>query len=209
MKTMRKTGAGISALLLLSACASTPMGPTVQVLPAPNKPFEVFAAEQATCKDYAAQQVSGQAERANVQGVGAAVVGTALGAAVGGAAAGGRGAGTGAAVGGTMGTVVGAGTSAEAERSIQAQYNNAYVQCMASKGNQVPGIGVRVVQPPPRVIYTAPPGTVYVPPSGAVVAPPPPPPPTQAPPPPGAGYGPPPGAIAAPPPPPPPPGAGQ
>jgi hypothetical protein len=149
------------AAVVLVGCASEPMGPTIQVLPGQNKPFEVFQNEQAQCKQYASQQVAGQVDAANEKGVGAAVLTTALGAGLGAAVGGGRGAAIGAGAGGVVGADVGASGSAGAQRSIQGQYNNAYAQCMYAKGNQI-------VNPPPRTVYVAP-QPVYV-------APPPPPP---------------------------------
>jgi hypothetical protein len=176
----------IAGAALISACATEPMGPTVQVLPGQNKPFEVFQNDQVLCKQYADQQVAGQADAANQRGLGEAVITTALGAGLGAAVGGGRGAGVGAAAGGLVGANVGSGTSGRAGQSIQQQYNNAYVQCMYAKGNQLPA-------PPPPRVYVAPPAVYY--PAPVYVAPPPP------------GYYPAPAAppAAAPPPPPPPP----
>ena len=189
MKSVKLTSAGLVAALALTGCASTPTHPTVQVLPAANKPFQVFQEEQAYCQDYAHSQVAGEAQDANGKALGAALIGAALGAGIGAAAGGGHGAGVGAAVGGGAGTVVGAGESSHEGRSLQVRYDNAYAACMTSKGNivQAPVVHhpVTVVQqpvyvaPPPTVVYTAPP---------AVYAPPPPP-----------GYAPPPGAVAPPP----------
>lgn len=124
---------------LLAGCASEPMGPTIQVLPAANMPFQAFQDDQAVCKQYASQQVAGQADAANQKAVGGAVLTTALGAGLGAAIGGGRGAGIGAAGGSVVGAAGGAGGSQNAQLSIQDQYNNAYAQCMYSKGNQVPG----------------------------------------------------------------------
>ncbi|MGB8841527.1 MAG: glycine zipper family protein, partial [Aliidongia sp.] len=70
-------------LAALAGCVQPPLGPRVAVMPAPNKPFEVFAAEDNSCRQYASQQVAGGAEQANNQEVGSAVVGTVLGAALG------------------------------------------------------------------------------------------------------------------------------
>lgn len=126
-------------LLLLAACASAPMGPTVQVLPSPNKPFEVFQQDQFNCKQYAQSQVAGQAEAVNRGAAGAAAAGVVLGGLLGAAIGNHQGAGIGAGVGAIAGTSAGANSSAYAQVSIQAQYNNAYVQCMYSRGNQVPG----------------------------------------------------------------------
>ncbi len=152
----------------LSACATQPLGPTVQVLPASNKPFEVFQNDQAICKQYADQQIAGEVDRANERGVGAAVLTTALGAGLGAAVGGGRGAAIGAGAGGVVGSGVGADSSGRAESAIQYQYNNAYVQCMYSKGNQVAGQPrerrARRYAPPPREDYPPPPPGYYPPP---------------------------------------------
>lgn len=168
---------------MLEGCASTPMGPTVQVMPGKDKPFDVFAQEQASCKQYATQEVGGQAEEANQRAIGAGLLTTALGAGLGAAVGGGRGAGIGAAAGGVVGTGIGASNSQHTQLSIQQQYNNAYSQCMYAKGNQVvqPPAPVAVIRPtvvyappPPAVVYAPPPPTVvYAPPPGVVYAPPP------------------------------------
>src|SRR4029453_13724113 len=42
--------------LLLTACASAPTGPSVMVLPGSGKSFEQFEAEDAACRQWAAQQ---------------------------------------------------------------------------------------------------------------------------------------------------------
>src|SRR5678816_677344 len=42
--------------LLLTACASAPTGPSVMVLPGSGKSFEQFQAEDAACRQWAAQQ---------------------------------------------------------------------------------------------------------------------------------------------------------
>ena len=156
-----------STAFLFAACASTPMGPTVQALPAQGKPFEVFEGDQAACKQYAADQVQGQADRANSTGVLEGVGGTVLGAGLGAALGGGRGAAIGAGAGALGGTAVGANTSGQEQRGIQKQYNDAYEQCMVAKGNQIqrpvvyqrpaPTIIYTQPAPPPTVIYTAPP----------------------------------------------------
>ncbi len=138
----RASVAGILApIVLLAACAQTPMGPTIQVMPGPDKPFDAFQSDQAVCKQFAQQAVAGQAENANAQGVGTAALTTVLGAGLGAAIAGGRGAAIGAASGAGLGSGIGATTSSNAQLSIQQQYNNAYAQCMYSRGNAVPGYG--------------------------------------------------------------------
>jgi len=155
----KKTVCKVSAIaLLLAGCAQTPMGPTVNVMPGPGKPFDVFAADQATCKGYAQNAVQGQADAANNQAVGTGVVGTLVGAGLGaaiGAAAGNAGAGAaiGAGAGAATGGGIGAQNNSMAQMSIQQQYDNAYSQCMYSHGDQVPGYApIATAAPPPRMM---------------------------------------------------------
>ena len=138
-----------ASLLPLIGCASPPLGPTVAVMPAPNKPFEVFQQDQALCKQFADQQVAGGAEQANTRQVGTAVVGTALGAGLGAAIGGGQGAAVGAGTGALAGTAIGAGSTQQAQMSLQQRYDIAYTQCMYSRGNQVPGYQTAAPPPPP------------------------------------------------------------
>jgi len=182
MRGLKTVAASLSVIIALAGCAETPMGPRVRVLPAANKPFEVFQQDEATCRQYATDQVAGEAEHANEKAIGTTLLGAALGAGLGAAVGGGRGAGIGAAGGGVVGTAVGADGSQRTQSSIQQQYDNAYAQCMYAKGNQVAPPMVRVM-PPPMVVYPAPPVVyvppppVYYPPPPVVYAPPPPPPP--------------------------------
>jgi YmgG-like glycine-zipper protein len=138
MPSMKLSAALLAPMLLLSACASEPLGPTVGVMPAPGKPFDVFQGDQAVCKQFAADQVRGGAQDTNNRQVGTAVVGTLLGAGLGAAIGGGRGAAIGAGAGALGGTAVGAGPAQGAQYSLQQRYDLAYSQCMYSRGNQVP-----------------------------------------------------------------------
>lgn len=122
----------------LAGCATQPTGPTVAVMPAPNKNFDAFMLDQSVCKSYARQDVGGEAQYANNQAVGGALLGTALGAGLGAAAGGGTGAAIGAASGAVVGTGLGAGYSGNSSYALQRQYNIAYAQCMGARGNQVP-----------------------------------------------------------------------
>lgn len=146
----------LAVAFLVEGCATTPQGPTVQVLPGRGKPFEVFAQEQQMCTQYASQMVAGQAQQANTMGAGAAVLGTVLGAGLGAAVGGGRGAAIGAASGATVGTGFGASGSANAQQGIQAQYDNAYVQCMVAKGNILPAPPPVLVEPAPYLVVPPP-----------------------------------------------------
>jgi uncharacterized protein YcfJ len=170
--------AALSAVVVLGGCATPPMGPTVQVMPAPSKSFEAFQADQATCQQYASQQVAGQAEATNQQAVGGAILGTVLGAGLGAAVGGGRGAAVGAAAGSVVGAGEGVGASQAGQYGIQRRYDIAYSQCMYSRGNQVPGYQPAGVAPPPPN-YPPPPPQGYAPPPPNY---PPPPPPGYAPP---------------------------
>ena len=131
----------LAGTLLLGACAQTPMGPTIQVLPGPNTSLSSFQNDQAVCRNFADQAVRDQAQGANVPGLGTAALTTALGAGLGAAVGGGRGAGIGAAAGALGGTGLAARNTSNANVSIQAQYNNAFASCMFSLGNSVPAMG--------------------------------------------------------------------
>ena len=172
---------GIFLLLLasvaLSACATIPTGPSVTAWPGPWKPFEVFQSDDGVCRQWASKQVGGQAESANQTLFSGVAVGTMLGAGLGaaiGAATGdlGAGLGIGAASGAIMGTAAASGSYHGAQWEIQRRYDQAYLQCMYSKGNQVPGVRTyrRTVPPPP------PPSSSAYPPPPAGAYPPPPPP---------------------------------
>lgn len=188
----------VPAALWLSACASIPTGPNVMVLPGSGKGFEQFQADDAVCRQWAAQQTGTTPERAATQRtVSGAAIGTATGAAVGaaiGAAAGSpaTGAAVGAGVGLAAGTGVGAGYASSSHLTVQQRYDVSYMQCMYAKGNQIP---VRAAAPR----YVPPP----VPPARTPPGVPPPPPGTPPPPPPAAGSTPPPPPAGTPPPPPP------
>jgi len=170
VKPMKATVVGVAALLSLSACAQAPIGPTVAVMPGPNKPFSAFQEDQAICRQFAEQQIGGAQQAENTgtnQTLIGAGVGTLLGAGLGAAIGGGQGAAIGAGAGALGGTAVGASQAQQTGLSVQRRYDIAYEQCMYSRGNQVPGY----VQPAPANAYPPPP-----PPPGAYPPPPPPPP---------------------------------
>jgi outer membrane lipoprotein SlyB len=172
VKRVRQTMVvSLVALTALSGCAAPPLGPTVAVMPGPNKPFDVFQTDQAVCRQFSEQQVGG-VEAANQTGTNQALIGagigTLLGAGLGAAIGGGRGAAIGAGAGALGGTAVGASNAQSSEMSIQRRYDIAYQQCMYSRGNQVPGYAPADAVPPP------PPG--YAPPPPGYAPPPPPPP---------------------------------
>lgn len=139
----------LSTTLLTAACATTPTGPMVQVMPGPAKPFAVFQQDQAECEQYAHDQIAGGAEAANRRAVGTTALGAAIGLAVGAATGSGRAATVGTAAGAAVGASAGANQSTAANYSLQRRYDIAYSQCMYAKGNQVPGYPASVPPPPP------------------------------------------------------------
>jgi hypothetical protein len=134
---------------LIGGCVSPPMGPTVAVMPAPNKPLVVFQQDQSACREYAAQEISGGANQANTQQLGTAVLGTALGAGLGAAVGGGQGAAVGAGTGAIAGTAMGTAPAQRAQWSLPQLYDVAYEQWMYARGNQVPGFQATAPAPPP------------------------------------------------------------
>ena len=138
----------LGGVLILAACAQTPMGPTIQVMPGPGKSFANFQSDQAVCRQFAEQAVSDQAQGANLRGLGTAALTTALGAGLGAAIGGGQGAAIGAAGGALGGAGLGALRTSNTQNAIQAQYDNAFAQCMFSLGNSVPAAGPMMVQQP-------------------------------------------------------------
>ncbi len=143
--------AGIAALLL-AACAPMPSGPSVAVMPSPNKPFEVFMQEDQLCRGWAAHSI-GQAgnDAAADAMLRSTVTGAAVGAIAGAMVGGDRNIGAGAAIGTVMGATAGANQSGATAGSAQRRYDIAYQQCMYSKGNQLPSYdyGSRRYPPPP------------------------------------------------------------
>jgi hypothetical protein len=130
------------------------------VLPSTDKPFEVFQAEDAICRQWAAQQIGlSPQEMVDKNTVSSAVVGTIIGAGLGAAIGSTTGdAGAGAAIGGASGLLLGTASGADSGRvygyEAQRRYDIAYMQCMYSKGNQIPGMVTRTrsiqsIPPPP------------------------------------------------------------
>ncbi|HEX2939879.1 MAG TPA: glycine zipper family protein, partial [Rhodopila sp.] len=143
---MRKTYSAIATAiaLVLTGCAQTPANPQIGVAPGPAKSFEAFQADQAYCQQFAQMQVNGQAQQANrstMMGAGAGALGGAALGAAGGAIGGNAGAGTaiGALTGVVLGTAGGAMMSNRQQTAMQNQYDQAYGQCMYSRGNNVQG----------------------------------------------------------------------
>ena len=181
MRALPLASTAVAGLLALSACTvAPPPGPSILAQPGKNKTVQQFQADDARCRQYAAQANGGvtPGQAANNSAFGSAAVGTLVGAGVGallGAAVGNPGLGAAAGAGGGLlvGSSSGAENAARSGASFQANYDNAYAQCTMASGNQI-------LQP--QVVEYGGPGGYggYNP---AVMPPPPPPPP------PGYGYG--------------------
>jgi len=130
---------GLLTLMLMTSCSEMPTGPTVAVMPSPNKPFEVFMQEEQLCRNWAAQSI-GQAgsDVARDQFLGSTLAGAAIGATAGALMGGHREAGAGAAMGTAIGAASGSNQANVSAARAQRQYDIAYQQCMYAKGNMVP-----------------------------------------------------------------------
>ncbi len=162
-----------AVLIALQACVTVPTSPSVMALPGTGKSFEQFRNDDAVCRQYAYEQAGGMAGQQAAQGsaVTSAVAGTALGTAAGaliGAGAGDAGAGAaiGAGTGLLLGSAAGSGAASESSYDAQRRYDNAYLQCMYAKGNQIPGYYRGGYREAPRPRSSTPPPPPDYPPPG-------------------------------------------
>ncbi len=193
MYSNTRTTSILLTVLLLSACATVPNGPSGLALPGTGKNFDQFHADDTICRQFAQEQIGGTTatQASNDSFARTAVLGTALGAAVGAVADGGHGAGIGAATGLLFGSIIGVNEANMSSSGAQHRYDNAYIQCMYAKGNQVPVSGRistqrRPASVPAPAAYPPPPPPAggYIPPPAGFAPPPagnPPPPPPDAP----------------------------
>ena len=114
-------------------------------LPGTDKSFDQFRIDDASCRQFAYEQVGGVTAQQAAQNsaVSSAVVGTALGAVAGaaiGSASGdvGAGAAIGAGSGLILGSAAGTGYATAFYSEAQQRYDHAYLQCMYAKGHQIP-----------------------------------------------------------------------
>jgi len=175
MKSLTPFLAAASTLLLVG-CASVPTGPSVMALPGTGKNFEQFRADDVDCRQYARHQIGGnEADQAGVDaGVRSAAVGTVVGAVAGAVIGGRNGAAAGAGTGLLVGSMAGTGAAQSSAHGTQRRYDNAYVQCMYSKGHQVPVSGTMThnrsqapVAPAAATTGASYPPPGYVPPPGS------------------------------------------
>lgn len=111
MNTTARFAAGLALALGMAGCVQAPTGPTVSVTPGPNKSAEEFQADQSACMTQAQQETAGAR-----QGFNSAQIANMLN-------------------GGTPDPT----TTGAAQASVQQQYDADYSQCMAVRGNLVPG----------------------------------------------------------------------
>ncbi len=121
-------------------CAGVAPGPVALVMPANGRSLAVFQADDDQCRAYALNRLGGvtpelsAATKLVTSVLGASGLLGLIGAAVDGA----RGARIGATVG-AVGAVAGVGLSGYgSESATQSRLDNAYVQCMFTKGHRVP-----------------------------------------------------------------------
>lgn len=174
------TWLALSGLLVLGGCVSVPTGPSVMALPGTGKNFDQFRMDDADCRQYALSQV-GEAttdRAATDAGMRSAAVGTLVGAVAGAAIGGREGAGAGAGTGLLVGSMAGVGAAQSSAHGTQRQYDNAYIQCMYSKGEKVPvsaEFARSWAQPPSGLPPTGlPPAGLPPAPAGSYLPPPPP-----------------------------------
>lgn len=130
----------IGVTLALTACATTPTGPSNMALPGTGKDFNAFRSADLSCRDFALTQIGSKTvnQQYNESLAATTAVGTVIGAAIGAAAGGGEGAAIGAGVGALSGGAIGADTAATSGENAQQKYDNAYYQCMYAAGHKIP-----------------------------------------------------------------------
>lgn len=139
MKTLTRI-ACIGVALAVTGCATTPNGPSNMALPGTGKDFNLFRADDLSCRDFALGQIGSKTvnQQYNQSLAATTAVGTVIGAALGAAAGGGEGAAIGAGVGALSGGAIGADTAATSGDNAQQKYDNAYLQCMYAAGHKIP-----------------------------------------------------------------------
>lgn len=168
----------IAGALVLGACAVMPSGPSVMVLPGTGQSLDRFRADDYVCREFSLMQIGGQTPQsvANQAAVGSAVVGTAIGAVAGAAIGGSQGAAVGAGTGLLIGGTAGSNTARASGYGSQRQYDNAYIQCMYTKGHRVPVPANMAYSRPVKAaeagIPPPPPGTPPPPPGNPPLPPP-------------------------------------
>jgi len=141
---MVRTAAVLAGGTLSARAVTSPAAPTVIAMPAKGESFELFQQHESDCRQYAGEQSSGASSQQAVArtGITSAAIGTGIGATAGalmGSASGhaGNGAAIGAGTGLLVGTMIGSAHARGASALLQRQYDIAYTQCMAAKGESI------------------------------------------------------------------------
>jgi outer membrane lipoprotein SlyB len=151
--------------VVLGACTVIPTGPSVMALPGSRKSLEEYQADVADCQRYAdaviASAAGGTAANADNRAAASAATGAVLGAATGaiiGSATGqaSQGAAIGAGTGLLFGAAAGSPYPAMSSYQLQRGYDQAYLQCMYRRGNQVPVARNTSNARPQAPVYTSP-----------------------------------------------------
>ena len=150
----------LASLTWVSACSVLPTTPSVMALPGSGKTFDQFRADDASCRQFAFEQVGGVSanQAATASAVGSTAIGTALGAAAGAAFNGGAGAAVGAGAGLLVGSAFGVGAAQDSAYGVQRRFDYSYLQCMYASGDRVPVRGRMMVAPQTRPYASPPPG---------------------------------------------------
>lgn len=139
--TSGRTRLGVSSAmaLCLAGCVQMPTAPSVAVMPAANKPFDVFIQDDQLCRGWAAHSIGLPGHDAAAETMlRSTATGTAIGMLAGAIVGRDRQASAGAATGTVIGAMAGVQQGATTAWQAQRRYDVAYQQCMYSKGNQVP-----------------------------------------------------------------------
>jgi len=130
----------LMAVVFLAGCMTVPAGPVVLVMPAKGRPLSAFQRDDTSCRVYAEERLGERtAQTAVMESVGGGLLfGAVLGALTGGAIKGAEGARTGAAIGAAGGALGGYGASYGTRSTLQVRYDNAYMQCMHTRGHRLP-----------------------------------------------------------------------
>ena len=158
--------APFALLLLVTACATVPQGPSLMALPGRGKTPEQFNTDDAYCRQLALQQSGGRSADQNAvdSEVRSATLGTVIGAAAGALIGGHEGAGVGAGTGLVFGALAGTDAANRSAYTTQQRYDVSYAQCMYDTGHRVPVAGRLTVErnrpvPPPPPPPPSPPMT--------------------------------------------------
>jgi hypothetical protein len=139
----------LAVVIGLAGCVDVPIGPSIAVMPAPNKPFDIFVQDDQLCRGWAAHSIGLPGHNAAAERVLATTLtGAVIGAIIGGP----RNIDAGAATGSVIGAAVGSNQTFAMAADAQRRFDIAYQQCMYSRGNFVPSYGYpvnRYLPPPP------------------------------------------------------------